>query len=189
MPSRAQKKSSARKALPVPILRLADDVGRFMEYWGFKGIHGKMWVLAFLSEKPVETRDFIENLGVSKALVSLSLKDLLQYRVFLESSSGPRGRRSYVCNPNIVSVILNVLREREYRLLGEIRLAQEHARQVPADALGACGFSVRRIDEVGEMVSEAQKLLRAMIGLGSIDLGGLAATLSFDSLNSGGGGV
>lgn len=178
----APAKSSTTK-VPPSILRLADEVGGFMSYWGFKKIHGKIWTLAFLSEGPVEAKYFIENLGVSKALVSLSIKDLLQYRVLLEvESSGERNQR-YVCNPQIATIITDVLREREMRMLGEIKLAQELSSATSTDKLSKSRVSKDRIDDIGKMIEQAQNILNLMIGLGTIHLADLASSLSFSTLN------
>ena len=72
------------------IKELTKLVGLFIQYWGFKKIHGQVWASIFLSKQPIDSTTLVKRLGVSKALVSLAIKDLLHYKVIRVSGPGKR---------------------------------------------------------------------------------------------------
>ena len=55
------------------LMNAANSVGKFIEHWGFRSIHGRIWTVVFLSPRPVSTLEIIEKLEVSKGLVRLSV--------------------------------------------------------------------------------------------------------------------
>ncbi|MGA3762246.1 ArsR family transcriptional regulator, partial [Bacillus velezensis] len=73
----------------------AEQIGQFIEYWGFKRVHGRLWVHLMLSEAPLDASQLIRRLRVSKALVSMSLGDLLEYDVIEEAGKSARGTQLY----------------------------------------------------------------------------------------------
>lgn len=108
------------KKISKSYLDLADLVGDFIEYWGFKSVHGRIWTLIFLSKQPVNAKHLMENLKISKALVSMSIKDLLHYDVIHEVAKEGPSTQKYTYNPEIFHVITNVLKSRESVLLRKI---------------------------------------------------------------------
>ena len=55
--------SSKKKPSPYPELdELAEFVGEFIQYWGFKRIHGKIWAHLFLSEVPLDATTLVSSL-------------------------------------------------------------------------------------------------------------------------------
>ena len=152
---------------------LADQVGEFIGYWGFKKVHGRIWTHLFLSEQPLDAAQIIERLGISKALVSISLKDLSEYHVISEVGRSARGTTLYTANPQIAEVILNVLRQREKQMLAKIQLAHRGLKELPELARAAAGVSDTRLAQIEEMIDFAVQSLDQMLGLKMIDLGPL----------------
>ncbi len=76
----------------------------------------------------------MKRLGVSKALVSFSIADLLEYRVIEQVSKGPRRTVYFQANPNLTDVIFNVLHNREKKILASVLAAQQAlaAEQAPS---------------------------------------------------------
>jgi len=102
---------------------LSEQVGGFIEHWGFKKIHGKIWTHLYLSKSPLDATSLVKRLKVSKALVSFSIHDLLDYDVIREVGRG-RGRMVlYEANPDVTAVIVNVLKKRELKMLSDVSLA------------------------------------------------------------------
>lgn len=165
---------------PQPVLQLAEQIGHFMEYWGFKEVHGQIWAMVFLSSTPVDAAYLVQNLEISKALVSITLKDLIKFKVVLEGDPSPQGTQTYISNPDLMSVILEVLRNRELKMLGEIKLHQELAKELPTDRLKQDGISPERLRDLGNMIGQAQNLLKLMLKLGTLDLKSMASALTFD---------
>ena len=103
------------------VLSLADSVGSFIEYWGFRKIHGKVWVLIYLSKEPIDAGVLIEHLHVTKGLISTTIKTLLDYELIEEIDFGDNRSKYYQAKLTVSDVIVNVLKNRENLLLEEIK--------------------------------------------------------------------
>ncbi|MFN8944090.1 MAG: GbsR/MarR family transcriptional regulator, partial [Pseudobdellovibrionaceae bacterium] len=94
-----------KEILPPELIELTDQIGLFIEYWGFKKIHGQIWSHIFLSKTPLDATTLVKRLGVSKALVSLAIKDLVQYDVIQVVGQGEKRTILFQSNPDLISVI------------------------------------------------------------------------------------
>lgn len=113
-------------------------VGDFIEYWGFKKVHGRVWALLFVSGKPMDAAEIAKALDLSAGLTSMTLNTLVDYGVIevgsLERRGGKKSVRLYEALADPVPAVLGVLRVREARLLATIAASQELAeRQAPTD--------------------------------------------------------
>ncbi len=103
------------------VKELADAVGEFIKYWGFKEIHGRIWIHIYLSDVPITAKGLTQNLGVTKGLVSTALSELIAYQVIERISLGDARSPGYQSNTDLVQVINNILRNRELRLTSKIQ--------------------------------------------------------------------
>lgn len=149
---------------------LALEVGRFIRYWGFKTIHGRIWTHIYLSNEPLDAGALMERFGLSKALMSLSLNDLLKYQVILEGPKSERGTQTYIANPEVLNVILEVLRRREKRMLEEIKTAHSSLSSLSSKNLGLDQINPTRLTKLGQMIDQAQSTLNAILELAQPDL-------------------
>ncbi|NIR47192.1 hypothetical protein GWO43_01720 [candidate division KSB1 bacterium] len=101
--------------------RLADSVGEFIKYWGFKEIHGRVWVHIYLAKHPITAKELTKRLGVTKGLISVTLSELMAYQVIEKVSTGNAKSPAYQSNTDLVQVIYNVLRNRELKLTNRIQ--------------------------------------------------------------------
>ena len=156
--------------VPEELEVLAEKIGDFVAYWGFKKIHGKIWAHIFTAKDPLDAADLIRRLKISKALVSLTLKDLLHYRVVLEVGRSDRGTILYRANQKVVEVIVNVLRQREKLLLKQIHFSHEKVLNLPQD--GSLGVSIchTQVKTLGNLISEAEACLDHVIALHDLSL-------------------
>jgi HTH-type transcriptional regulator, glycine betaine synthesis regulator len=148
-----------------PMEAVAEQIGAFIQYWGFKKIHGRIWAHVFLAEKPVGTDELIRRLGVSKALMSMSIADLLAYDVIREAGKGPRGVVRYSANPDVTRVIFNVLRARERKMLASITESFKALRELPREQSAGLGIDPGRVDYLGEMIRMAEQALDSFTDL------------------------
>ncbi len=149
-------------------INLANEVGQFIEYWGFKKIHGKVWCLVFLSKKPVDANFLIENLKVSKALISMTIKDLIYYKVLEEApKTGPT--LCYTANMQIKDVIFEVLTQRESQLLLKIKAACEILNRSNSSGEES-NIDNERLEKMNDMVNTADALLKSLISLNEVNL-------------------
>ena len=154
--------------VPPELSDVADQVGAFMEFWGFKTIHGRIWTHIYLSDIPLDAGSLIRRLDVSKALVSMSLAELLDHEVIQISGKSENGTTTYSPNADVTHTILNVLRKRERRMLSRVSSAAKLLPSVHNEA-GAVGLSKDRIESLQTMISTAEHTLDSLLSLNSYD--------------------
>lgn len=158
--------------IPPELEDLANEVGDFICYWGFKKIHGKIWSHIFLSEEPLDAGQLMQRLGVSKALISLSLNDLLRYDVIAEAAKSARGTQTYVANPDVLDVILNVLRRRERKMLAKAETSHKMLTSLNPESLKRARLKPESLKAMGMMIGQTQNALLSLLELSTIDLRG-----------------
>ena len=143
----------------------ADLIGEFIQYWGFKKVHGRIWAYLFLSETPLNTRQLVQLLKVSNALVCNSVAELQEYGVIFEAGKGRNGVLLYRANPNVGEVISGVLKGREKVLMERI---QECFTRMAKVGKLKTGLPIRierdRLTLLGEWLVLAQTFLDLGIG-------------------------
>ncbi len=111
--------------------KLADAIGEFVKYWGFKSIHGRVWLYLFTAEEPMTASQLVKKLGVTKSLVSMVLAELLEYKVIEKVDIGSIKSPGYVSVLDLEQAIFGVLRKRERPLLSKILKQIESFRSQP----------------------------------------------------------
>lgn len=158
--------------------RVVDLVGDFISYWGFKKIHGQIWALIFLKKGPVDANYIIDQLDVSKGLVSLTIKDLLQYKVIEEIAKDKPSTQKYKINENIYQVITEVLVNRERVLLSEIDLAGKLLNKISNEKKQEIDLNTDNLQSLITMTNQAQMFLEAIIKAKDFDLSKLKGSLT-----------
>ncbi|MBM4361025.1 MAG: hypothetical protein FJ096_23245 [Deltaproteobacteria bacterium] len=150
--------------LSVRVRQVCDAVGDFIEYWGFKAIHGRIWTLLALSTSPmtqVEVADFLE---VSRSLVSGAMSELMSHglvRPTEEHRNAP-----YTAVLDVWPTISDVLRGREWMLVESARMALEGAVEAAELSREAPPrFAVERMKFLLRMTEIAQAFLRILMNL------------------------
>lgn len=148
---------------PPELKRLEEAAGGFMQYWGFKKIHGRIWAHLFTADQPLDSQELIQRLKVSKGLMSLAVRDLLRHEVILESHTGKHGTVYYDANPDLMSVITKVLRARETAMLRAAGSAVDGMIKMSSADLEKNALSQEKIHIVSNLISSAQGLLRVFL--------------------------
>jgi DNA-binding transcriptional regulator GbsR (MarR family) len=152
------------RRVPPELEDVATQVGEFIEYWGFKNIHGRIWAHIYLSDKPIDAQELIERLGVSKALISMSISDLIDYEVIQVSGKTSRGTVTYVSTPDLMNTIMNVLRKRERRMLARFTSSTRLLKSLPkSQADRSVGIDAQKVESLSEFSKTAETLLDAML--------------------------
>jgi DNA-binding transcriptional regulator GbsR (MarR family) len=149
------------------LLELEASVGAFLEYWGFKKIHGRLWTHLFLSEAPMSTTELLEKLQVSPALMSSALSELIEHQVIREEKKAAHGLTFYSANSDISAVIANVLKSRELPMLTRVRAALETLQKNSSSLQG----SKDRLQQIGEMTRVSERMLKTFIQVSQIKRG------------------
>lgn len=161
---------SELEVLPPELEELANEVGDFICYWGFKKIHGRLWTHIYLAKNPLDAGQLMQRLKCSKALISLSLNDLLKYDVIIENGKSPRGTQTYVANPDVLDVILNVLRRRERKMLTKAETSHKMLSSLSQENMGRANLLQDRVESMGRMIGQAQNALASLLELATLDL-------------------
>lgn len=157
------------EALTPELEDLANEIGNFILYWGFKKIHGRLWTLLYLSDQALDAGQLIRRLQVSKALVSITLSDLLHYGVILESGKSSRGTQTYIANPNVLDTILKVLRERERKMIANAQTSHQLLATLPSEIKERAALNGERVEALGRMIRQAQNALSSLLELTTFD--------------------
>lgn len=156
-----------KNRVPPELDDLASQIGGFIKYWGFRKIDGTIWAHLYLSPTPLSASDLVTRLGVSKALVSLSINELLSFEVIEEVGKGDFGTILYRSRPNLSEVIENVLRSREMRMLSSLEVASRILIRA-GEGNKLEGFvDMDRAKRVENMVQQANTLLNHFLALSS----------------------
>jgi DNA-binding transcriptional regulator GbsR (MarR family) len=147
------------------ILEVCDAVGVFIEYWGFKAIHGRIWTALALHREPLSQIDVAEFLGVSRSLVSGAMSELTSHGLVRPLSD--HRNAPYEAVIDIWPTISSVLREREWMLIESARVALEGA--IEEAELSSAGdaqrYAIDRMRFLLRMTELAQAFLRLLIGI------------------------
>ena len=110
------KHSQQQKDLKV----LAIAVGRFIEWWGFRNIDGRIWAIIYLASKPVSAAELMSCLDVSKSLISRGINELLEHGLIVKEAQIEHGVQTYRCSEDVGAVVRGVLAKREILMLDEV---------------------------------------------------------------------
>lgn len=147
---------------------LCSLIGDFIQYWGFKKIHGQIWATVFLSKEPIDATTLVKRLRVSKALVSLALKDLVEFEVIQVAGTGSRRKTLYQSHPDLIYVISQVLIAREKKLLAEIRAKQNELNSLICSSKENLDICPEKMGELEDMVCSAHDMLECLVSSGFI---------------------
>lgn len=164
---------------------LSDQIGEFMYYWGFKRIHGKMWTHLFLAQNPLDAADLVKQMKISKALVSISLRELMDFEVILMDGKSVRGTQLYKVNPDLMSVILSVLRQREKRMLSRVEAAHQNMLKISDADKKHMGINSEKLTALGDIVQKATGALDDFIELKPVDFTEWEKSFNIGSLADG----
>lgn len=148
------------KAKNTSLQKLSLSIGDFIRYWGFRRIHGAIWAQLYLSETPLSCTDLTAKLGVSKALVSPALDELMKHKLIEEAPSPNEKTKLYLAAENINEVIQHVLKTREGLILQQITKDFASFSEMSSEEKG---INQTRVNKLGEMIVAANLMLEIML--------------------------
>jgi DNA-binding transcriptional regulator GbsR (MarR family) len=146
------------------ILPLADSVGEFIQYWGFKSIHGRVWTLIYLSDQPISTPQIVETLGVSKGLTSMAINELMELELIEQLDKAKYGAHTYISKEDIASTVRNVLRERELVYIKEAQNKMEVLLSKSDSELNKSNINKKRLKSLRDLTHSHRLLLSKVVG-------------------------
>jgi DNA-binding transcriptional regulator GbsR (MarR family) len=146
------------------VSKLAESIGFFIEYWGFKSIHGRIWALIYLSERPISTPEIVKQLNVSKGLVSFAINDLLKFELIASAGKTTHGAVTYYSLEDVAGVVRKVLKEREMSHLYQAEANMKLLSTLNESELTELNISEKRLDELLNLTESSKDLLSKLVG-------------------------
>ena len=144
------------------VVRVCDAIGAFIEYWGFKAVHGRIWTLLALSRTPLSQTQIALILGVSRSLVSGAMSELMDHGLVRPVDDARKA--PYVAVLDVWPTISDVLRGREWMLVEGVRQTLESAIAEAEDA-GDAQWDLGRMRMLLGMTELGQILLKGIISI------------------------
>jgi DNA-binding transcriptional regulator GbsR (MarR family) len=160
--SAAAGSSPGGDRLSAKVRQVCEAVGDFIEYWGFKAIHGRIWTLLTLRHEPMSQVEIADFLQVSRSLVSGAVAELVQHGLVRPLSD--HRNAPYEAVVDIWPTISDVLRDREWMLIETARLALEGAVE-ELELARSADYDLDRTRFLLSMTEMAQAFLRLLIGI------------------------
>ena len=148
------------------VMQVADAIGDFIAYWGFKSIHGRVWTIIALRDDPTTQAEVCQILNVSRSSVSMVISDLVDHG--LVRAIGDHRNAPYEAIFDFWPTVADVLREREWMLLEKARLALGGAIEAAERAQrrgGVHEFAVDRMRQLLRLTEIGQSLLKVLISV------------------------
>ena len=145
------------------VWNVCESAGAFIEWWGFKAAHGRIWTLIALHRAPLSQADIAKKAGISKALVSSVVSDLMDYGLVKPVTT--HRNSPYQASLDVWSTIVEVLRSREWMLIESARVSLEGAlaaarqRGVQDSALA---YDIEQMQTLLRMTEAAQGMLTVL---------------------------
>lgn len=140
-----------------------EQMSELLHSWGFKRIHGKIWTLLALSTRSLDAADLIGSLSISKALVSISIRELLEVRAVLDVGRSERGTRLYQANTNLQEIAFHVLKSREAKSFEQIQSALQRVREVAPESLRAQEISLDKVSDLSLTIKNGSESLVTLL--------------------------
>ena len=159
-------RSEPHDPLARSVLQVGQAAGSFIEYWGFKAIHGRIWTVLALHIEPLSQTEICELLGVSRSAVSTAMAELVEFGL-VRPVDGHRNA-PYEAIIDIWPAVAEVRRSREWMLLESARVALEAAIEeveIAATGRGAAVWNLDRLKMLQGMTEMAQSLVKLLMGL------------------------
>jgi DNA-binding transcriptional regulator GbsR (MarR family) len=149
-------------------LGVADQIGRLMDFWGFKRVHGRVWTILFLAEQPLSAADIRHRLDISVGATSMALAELRRWGAVREVHSGSRSVH-FEPETNIWRLVSRVLQDRERRMLDETLELFEDALAVLRTGIdGVPCSSARRVERLVWLTRLARGMLDMLSSRGEL---------------------
>ncbi len=163
-----RKKKGVKPIVSNEVDVLADQIGNFIQYWGFRKIEGRLWTYIFLSKRPLKAGELMAHTKISKAMFSLAVNELLKYDVIEKAFPSKERGQAYRPNLNVMEVINNVFKAREKRMIVKIESSYQSVKKNKRTTQ-AENLNRERLLFLGEMISSANLLLDSFVAMQPID--------------------
>jgi DNA-binding transcriptional regulator GbsR (MarR family) len=141
---------------------LVNDIGGFIEYWGFRKIHGRIWALLYLSENSLSTPEIVQRLGVSKALISGAINELLNHQLIERVGQVKFGGITYEATSSPAEVVRDIVRNRELVLFNKIEESLKDLNQLNIQECSNLGIKKESLKNLKILTGHHKKIAESL---------------------------
>lgn len=160
-------------------LLVADAIGEVMGFWNFKPSMGRVWTVLYLSPEPLSADEIGRRTELSSGSVSMTLQELLMWRVVRKAWMRGTRRRFYEAETDILALVTRVFRERELRLIDTTieRIERALALLQHTETTTRVAFLRTRLETLLRLSRTGRALVDQFAGGGLLDLRSLRDVL------------
>jgi DNA-binding transcriptional regulator GbsR (MarR family) len=142
---------------------VAETVGEFVQFWGFKRPMGRVWAVLYLSEGPLAVAHLADRLTMSSAAVGQALTELVRLGAVKKSWRAGERRDFFEAEPSVYKLIARILRERELAWLRETGTRLDRALESMSSSGVASDFEHERLAHLRDVAGAAERMLAMLI--------------------------
>jgi DNA-binding transcriptional regulator GbsR (MarR family) len=165
--------------------QVGEAVAELMSFWNFKPSMGRVWTALYLSQDPLSADALVAQTGLSVGSVSMTLSDLRDWGVVAEAGRVD-GKRCYVAETDIVSMISKVFREREMVMISKamgrfaeaIRLLDSEGRSSTPGQMIESRFVATRVQRLHGLSRAGQRMVEQLVKVGRVDMAAIRNKLT-----------
>lgn len=146
-----------------------ERMGEIAHSWGLKRIHGRIWLHLYVSPTPLDAADLVGRLSISKALVSVSIREMLDLKLALDAGRSPRGTHLFRVNPNALGAVQAIVAQRERVLMAQARTAAERALE-SSDETGEATSGTLEKQRLGRLIDLLSASESYLAGVSSLQM-------------------
>lgn len=150
---------------PNEMVQLSETVAELLHAWGFKRVHGRIWSHLLLADSLLDAAELVKRLKISKALVSISIREMLNYGFVEEASLSSHGTQLYRANKDLHAIAQTVIQKREKELLNRVKDAQEKVSSLESEQLAKAKLSPQQVDRFSGLIQTTQRALENLISM------------------------
>ena len=177
--------SDAAAAVDRARKQVGEAVAELMSFWNFKPSMGRVWTALYLSQDPLSADALVAQTGLSVGSVSMTLSDLRDWGVVAEAGRVD-GKRCYVAETDIVSMISKVFREREMVLISKamsrfaeaIRVLDSEGRSSTPGQMIESRFVATRVQRLHGLSRAGQRMVEQLVKVGRVDMAAIRNKLT-----------
>jgi DNA-binding transcriptional regulator GbsR (MarR family) len=141
---------------------LIDDIGNFIEYWGFRKIHGRIWAIIYIANKPLSTPEIVDRLSVSKGLVSIAISELLKHNLIERVGQVKFGGITYMTTLSPGEVVREIIKTRELALFNKIEVNLNDLSSLDKDECNELGVDKQSLKNLKVLTGCHKKIVQAI---------------------------
>ncbi|MFH1130417.1 MAG: MarR family transcriptional regulator [Pseudomonadota bacterium] len=150
--------------------QIADAVGHFIEYWGFKRNHGRVWALLYLRGLPLTSNQIQKTLGLSKGAISMITRELEQWGVLHRVRSPDSNPWKFVAETDLMAMVSRVLQQREANIILRIKTDLKTAEATARATGNLQSDELDRISRLTKLASLAESALQLFVRTAHVDV-------------------